>query len=53
LGAFLSGVGSVLSAWFFVKKMRKRYEKICDDRFKAFLDGMKAEREAEHQDDKN
>jgi hypothetical protein len=45
LGAFLSGAGSVLSAWWYVKAMRKRAEEECARRMQAFKDGLH-EREA-------
>lgn len=40
LGAFLSGVGSVLSAVFFVKRMRKRAEEECEKRIQAIHDAL-------------
>jgi hypothetical protein len=40
LGAFLSGVGSVLSAVWFVRRMRRRLEQECLDRLQAFKDGL-------------
>lgn len=40
LGAFLSGVGSVLSAVFFVKRVRKRADEDCEKRLQAFRNGL-------------
>jgi hypothetical protein len=40
LGAFLSGVGSVLSAFFALRYERKRGEAECEKRFAAFREGM-------------
>jgi hypothetical protein len=40
LGAFLSGMGSVLSAIWYVRAMRKRAELECEKRLQAFKDGL-------------
>lgn len=40
LGAFLSGMGSVLSAFWYVKAMRKRFHAECEERLQAFKDGL-------------
>jgi hypothetical protein len=40
LGAFLSGMGSILSAFWYVKAMRKRAEQECEKRLQAFKDGL-------------
>jgi hypothetical protein len=40
IGAFLSGVGSVLSALWYVKAMRKRAEAECEKRLQAFKEGL-------------
>jgi hypothetical protein len=36
LGAFLSGIGSVLSAAWFVRRQRKRADEECDKRIAEF-----------------
>lgn len=46
LGAFLSGVGSVLGAWWAIKRVRKRDEEECEKRFAAFREGLRAGKEA-------
>ena len=40
LGAFLSGAASVLSAWWYTKKMRERAEADCAKRLEAFKEGL-------------
>lgn len=45
LGAFLSGAGSVLSAFVFVRHMRKRFEQECEKRMQALKEGIRLERE--------
>ncbi len=40
LGAFLSGVGSVLSAIWYAKKIRKRADEECEKRLAAFREGL-------------
>jgi hypothetical protein len=40
LGAFLSGVGSVLTASFYVKRARRRAEEECEKRLAAFREGL-------------
>jgi len=51
LGAFLTGVGSVVGAMFSLKRVRKRSEDECkqriDDIRKAFRAGTQFERKAE------
>jgi hypothetical protein len=47
VGVFLSGMGSLLTALGAIHYERKRGEKICDDRFKAFREGMDIERNRE------
>lgn len=41
IGVFLSGAGSLLTAFGAIHYEKKRGEKECDRRFQAFLDGMK------------
>ena len=45
LGAFLSGIASVLTAMYFVRRMTKRMEKECEDKMNAFKEGIKLGRE--------
>jgi hypothetical protein len=40
LGAFLSGAGSVLSAIFYVKRVRRLAEEECNKRLQAFKNGL-------------
>ncbi len=40
VGVFLSGAGSILTALGAIHYERKRGEKMCDERFKAFREGM-------------
>jgi hypothetical protein len=40
LGAFLSGVGSVVSAGFYVRAMRRRADAECEKRLAAFREGL-------------
>jgi hypothetical protein len=40
IGAFLSGMGSVLSAVWYVRAMRKRFHAECEERLQAFRDGL-------------
>jgi len=47
LGAFMSGVGSVLTATFFVRRMRKRLDDECRKRMDALIEGIHIEREHE------
>jgi hypothetical protein len=48
IGAFLSGAGSVLSAAWYVRAMRKRAAEECEKRLQAFRDGL---HEMEHADE--
>lgn len=41
LAAFLSGFGSVVTAWLGVRWERKRSRQECLDRIRAFEEGMK------------
>jgi hypothetical protein len=41
IGVFLSGAGSILTALGAIHYERKRGEKICEQRFQAYLDGIK------------
>jgi len=41
VGAFLTGVGSVITAAYFVRKMRKRYEAECEKRMEALREGIR------------
>jgi hypothetical protein len=45
LGAFLSGVGSVLGAWFVLRSVRKRMEADCAERIRLLKEGIEI---AEH-----
>jgi hypothetical protein len=40
LGALLSGVGSIMTAWIFVRSSRKRAADDCEKRMQAFRDGL-------------
>ena len=40
VGAFLSGVASVLTAAFYVRRVRRRFEEECEKRMQAFKDGL-------------
>jgi hypothetical protein len=41
IGVFLSGAGSILTALGAIHYERKRGEKVCDQRFEAFREGLK------------
>jgi hypothetical protein len=45
LGAFLSGAGSVLGAWFVLKASRKRWERECEERIRLLKEGIEIERQ--------
>lgn len=45
LGAFLSGAGSVMGAWYVIRAVRKRAEEECEKRFAAFREGLKLGKE--------
>jgi hypothetical protein len=47
LGAFLSGIGSVLSAFLALHYERRRGEKECARRMAALREGMTLQRQAE------
>lgn len=53
IGAFLSGIGSVLSATWYVRRSRKRAEADCDKRIdeikRALHEGVEIER-GSHED---
>jgi hypothetical protein len=40
IGAFLSGVGSVLGAWIAIRAVRRRMTKECEERFALFKEGI-------------
>jgi len=44
LGAFLSGMGSVLGAWWAVRGMRKRMRQDCEERIQLLLKGIEVGR---------
>lgn len=44
LGAFLAGAGSVLSAFWALRRMRKLEQEACEQRLEAFREGMRAGR---------
>ena len=48
IGAFLTGIGSVLTAIWFVKRMRKQFEADCEKRLDALREGIKIGREHEN-----
>ena len=41
LGAFLSGVGSLLSAMWVLRRVRRMDEEECEKRFAAFREGLR------------
>jgi hypothetical protein len=45
LGAFLSGVGSVLGAAIAIRRTIGRCDRECEQRMKAFRDGLREGRE--------
>ena len=44
-GAFLSGVGSAATAYFFVKRERKRMEDDCRQKLELLREGIRIARE--------
>ena len=40
VGAFLSGVGSVLGAWIALRALRRRMKKECEERLALFQRGI-------------
>ena len=50
IGVFLSGAGSLLTAFGAIHYEKKRGEKDCDRRFNAFMDGMKMRDELRNKD---
>jgi hypothetical protein len=40
IGAFLSGMGSVLGAWFAIRSVRKRMQQECEERIKLLEHGI-------------
>ena len=40
VGAFLSGAGAVAGAFWSLSRQRKRLERDCEERFKAFREGI-------------
>jgi hypothetical protein len=40
IGAFLSGAGSVISAIWYVRRVRRQADKDCDRRLAAFKEGL-------------
>jgi hypothetical protein len=54
LGSFLSGVASVISAAWYVRRVRKRAREDCDQRIadveRALREGMEIERERDARD---
>ena len=49
-GAFLSGAGSVLGAWFVIRGMRKRMEHECEERLRLFREGIDTAERIEHRE---
>jgi hypothetical protein len=47
LGAFLSGMGSVTSAYFAIRFERKRGQKECEQRLAALREGIEIQRRKE------
>lgn len=48
LGAFLSGIGSVLGAWFVLKAERKRLTRECEERLRLYKEGIEMAEKIEH-----
>jgi len=48
IGAFLSGVASVVTAAWYVKRARREWDEECRQRLEAFRDGL---HEMEHHSD--
>jgi hypothetical protein len=44
LGAFLSGAGSVLGAWFAMRSLRRRLERECRERVEVYERGIRVGR---------
>jgi len=40
LGSFLSGVASVITATWYVRRVRRQAHKDCDERLEAFRQGL-------------
>lgn len=40
LGAFLSGAGSVVGAWFVLRAERKRMNRECEERIRLLKEGI-------------
>ena len=53
LAAFLSGLGSVLTAYLGIRFERKRSRAECEDRINAFQEGMKLGRHTEERHDES
>ena len=49
LGAFLTGAGSVLTALYAIRAMRKRLRQECDERLELFRQGIAVGRELEQE----
>jgi len=47
-GAFLSGAGSVLGAWFVLRGSRKRMEQECQERIRLLKEGITIADHLEH-----
>ena len=47
IGAFLSGAGAVAGAFWSLGRMRKRMREECEERFKAFREGIEIAEELE------
>jgi hypothetical protein len=47
LGAFLSGVGAVLSTMYAFRRVRQRADEECEKRLDALREGLKLGRERE------
>jgi hypothetical protein len=51
IGAFLSGMGAVVGAFYTIGRLRKRMEKECEERFAAFREGIRTGERLERKDD--
>ena len=45
VGAFLSGIASVATAYWFVKRERKRLDQECREKLEMFREGIRIARE--------
>ena len=51
LGAFFSGLGSLIGACFAMRHQKKKSADDCESRVQAFIDGIKFERESDREEE--